>query len=340
MKVLVTGAAGFIGSHAVKRLLAEGHSVVGVDNLNQYYDVELKLNRLKWIGEHTEFHFEQLDIADIQPVQQIFAQYNFDAVIHLAAQAGVRHSLEDPHSYMNANMMGFFSVLEACKRNRIEHLVYASSSSVYGLNSQTPYSTADNVDHPLSLYAATKKSNELMAHSYSHLYQLPTTGLRFFTVYGPWGRPDMALFKFTKAILAGDTIDIYNHGQLSRDFTYIDDIIDGLMAVLEHPPVENSAWDTKQAMYTESIAHSSSPYQVYNIGSGNPVNLMDFVAEIEKVLGKQAKKRMLPMQKGELLTTWADTEPLREMTGFSPSVSFSEGVKCFVDWYLSYYHKQ
>ncbi|WP_394128912.1 NAD-dependent epimerase [Shewanella maritima] len=330
MKVLVTGAAGFIGAHLVKRLIKQGHQVVGIDNLNDYYDVNLKLARLDWIGSSSAFEFIRMDIEDAASMNAIFAEHQFNQVVHLAAQAGVRYSLENPSSYMKSNMMGFYSILEACRQYNITHLVYASSSSVYGLNKKVPFSVDDNVDHPVSLYAATKKSNELMAHSYSHLYNIPTTGLRFFTVYGPWGRPDMALFKFTKAILAGESIDIYNHGNLSRDFTYIDDIVDGLMAVMASPPNLNVAEDDIGNI-------GSAPYRIHNIGAGKPVKLLDFVEQLETALGKKAIRNSLPMQKGDLLTTWADTSQFSECYGHSSETSLEGGVEQFVSWYRDYY---
>ena len=334
MKYLVTGAAGFIGSAVIEQLTAKGHQVVGIDNLNDYYDVSLKLARLSRI-EHKDFKFVHLDIADRNSVADLFEIEQFDNVIHMAAQAGVRHSIDNPYAYADSNLVGHLNILEGCRRYRIKHLVYASSSSVYGLNSKTPFATSDSVDHPVSLYAATKKSNELMAHSYSHLYDLPTTGLRFFTVYGAWGRPDMAPFIFTKKILDGDTIDINNNGDMWRDFTHVNDIVEGVVRIANIVPRLNFDWTVE----TGSPATSCAPYAVYNIGHGSPINLMDFVKAIEAELGIKAKKNFREMQPGDVYQTYADTQDLFIATGYTPKVGIKEGVKEFVDWYKGYYKK-
>lgn len=333
MKFLVTGAAGFIGFHVCQRLLAAGHQVVGLDNLNDYYDVNLKLSRLSLLKSDGQFHFARCELADREGIAALFKQHSFQRVIHLAAQAGVRYSIENPHAYADANLIGHLNILEGCRHHKIEHLLYASSSSVYGLNRKMPFSTADSVDHPVSLYAATKKANELMSHTYSHLYQLPTTGLRFFTVYGPWGRPDMALFKFTRAMLAGDAIDVYNHGQMKRDFTYIDDIVEAIMRVQDIIPQADPAWTVEQG----TPATSSAPYRVYNIGNSNPVTLMSYIEALEQALGFKAEKNLLPMQPGDVLETSADTRALFDITGFKPQTSVSTGVQQFVNWYRDYY---
>lgn len=334
MKYLVTGAAGFIGSAVTERLCALGHQVVGVDNLNDYYDVSLKQARLQRAA-HPLFTFIELDLADREGVAQLFADQQFDKVIHLAAQAGVRYSIDNPLAYADSNLVGHLTILEGCRHHKVKHLVYASSSSVYGLNHKTPFNTSDSVDHPISLYAATKKSNELMAHTYSHLYGVPTTGLRFFTVYGPWGRPDMALFKFTNAIMEGKEIDVYNHGDMRRDFTYIDDIVEGVMRIQDVIPEPNPDWTVE----TGSPATSSAPYRVYNIGHGSPVKLMDYIEALEEALGIEAKKNFMDMQPGDVYMTYADTEDLFNTTGYKPEVKVKEGVKAFVDWYRSYYNK-
>ncbi|HIF9201168.1 TPA: NAD-dependent epimerase [Photobacterium damselae] len=334
MKYLVTGAAGFIGSAVTERLCALGHQVVGVDNLNDYYDVSLKQARLQRAA-HPLFTFIELDLADREGVAQLFADQQFDKVIHLAAQAGVRYSIDNPLAYADSNLVGHLTILEGCRHHKVKHLVYASSSSVYGLNHKTPFNTSDSVDHPISLYAATKKSNELMAHTYSHLYGVPTTGLRFFTVYGPWGRPDMALFKFTNAIMEGKEIDVYNHGDMRRDFTYIDDIVEGVMRIQEVIPEPNPDWTVE----TGSPATSSAPYRVYNIGHGSPVKLMDYIEALEEALGIEAKKNFMDMQPGDVYMTYADTEDLFNATGYKPEVKVKEGVKAFVDWYRAYYQK-
>ncbi|EHM45332.1 MAG: NAD-dependent epimerase [Yokenella regensburgei] len=332
MKYLVTGAAGFIGYHICKRLLDAGHQVVGIDNLNDYYDVSLKQARLDLL-QSPLFSFHKIDLADRKAMETLFADEKFNRVIHLAAQAGVRYSLENPHIYAESNMMGHLNVLEGCRHNKVQHLVYASSSSVYGLNRKMPFSTDDAVDHPVSLYAATKKANELMSHTYSHLYGLPTTGLRFFTVYGPWGRPDMALFKFTKAMLEGKSIDVYNYGKMKRDFTYIDDIAEAVMRLQDVVPVANPEWTVE----TGSPASSSAPYQVYNVGNSSPVELMDYITALEEAIGTPAQKNMMPVQPGDVLETSADTTPLFDVTGFKPQTSVKEGVKNFVDWYREFY---
>lgn len=334
MKYLVTGAAGFIGSAVTERLCALGHQVVGVDNLNDYYDVSLKQARLQRAA-HPLFTFIELDLADREGVAQLFADQQFDKVIHLAAQAGVRYSIDNPLAYADSNLVGHLTILEGCRHHKVKHLVYASSSSVYGLNHKTPFNTSDSVDHPISLYAATKKSNELMAHTYSHLYGVPTTGLRFFTVYGPWGRPDMALFKFTNAIMEGKEIDVYNHGDMRRDFTYIDDIVEGVMRIQDVIPEPNPDWTVE----TGSPATSSAPYRVYNIGHGGPVKLMDYIEALEEALGIEAKKNFMDMQPGDVYMTYADTEDLFNATGYKPEVKVKEGVKAFVDWYRAYYQK-
>ncbi|AKJ42576.1 NAD-dependent epimerase [Pragia fontium] len=333
MKFLVTGAAGFIGFHVSQRLLSLGHEVVGIDNLNDYYDVSLKEARLALIEEHPQFRFIKLDLADREGMAALFAAEGFQRVIHLAAQAGVRYSLENPHAYADANLIGHLNILEGCRHHKIEHLLYASSSSVYGLNRKLPFSTNDTVDHPISLYAATKKANELMSHSYSHLFNLPTTGLRFFTVYGPWGRPDMALFKFTKAIIEGRSIDVYNHGDMRRDFTYIDDIVESIVRIQAVIPAANPSWTVE----TGSPATSSAPYAIYNIGNSQPVRLMEYIESLERALGKIAKKNLLPMQPGDVLETSADTSALDKAIGFKPQTSVEDGVQRFVDWYQSFY---
>ena len=333
MKILVTGVAGFIGMHCAKILLDRGDQVIGVDNLNDYYDVGLKEARLDQLTIHDNFKFIKCGIEDSDSLAAVFSQEKPDRVIHLAAQAGVRYSLTNPHAYIDANVMGFTNVLEGCRHNGISHLVYASSSSVYGYNTSLPFSEHDNIDHPISLYAATKKANELMAHTYSHLYGLPTTGLRFFTVYGPWGRPDMALFLFTKAILKGEAIPVFNKGQMIRDFTYIDDIVEGVIRVLDKPASANANFDPN----VPDPATSASPYRIFNIGNGNPVPLMDYIGALEQALGIEAIKDFLPMQPGDVPATSADTQELGAWVGFQPNTSVTDGVANFVKWYRWFY---
>ncbi|MGF1689545.1 NAD-dependent epimerase [Photobacterium japonica] len=333
MKYLVTGSAGFIGAHVSSILLNRGHEVVGIDNLNDYYDVSLKESRLKSLTKNDCFKFLQIELADNKSIIDLFEKERFDRVIHLAAQAGVRYSIKNPMAYADSNLIGHLNILEGCRHTKVEHLVYASSSSVYGLNSKTPFETSDSVDHPVSLYAATKKSNELMSHSYSHLYDIPTTGLRFFTVYGPWGRPDMAPFIFTKKILNGETIDINNNGDMWRDFTYIDDIVEGVIRVSDVIPTRNEDWTVESG----TPASSSAPYAVYNIGHGSPINLMEFIQEIESTLGLEANKNFREMQPGDVYQTYADTSDLFEATSYKPQIGVKEGVKRFVEWYREYY---
>ena len=333
MKILVTGAAGFIGMHVADRLLASGHEVVGIDNLNDYYDVRLKQARLDRLSAQAGFRFERIDIADEERVSAVFSGERPARVVHLAAQAGVRHSIQNSKVYVRSNLVGFANVLEGCRRSEVEHLVYGSSSSVYGGNSKLPFSEHDNVDHPVSLYAATKKSNELMAHAYSHLFGLPTTGLRFFTVYGPWGRPDMALFLFTKAILAGEPIQVFNQGNMRRDFTYIDDIAEGVVRVADRPAEPFPAFDRHEP----DPATSWAPYRIYNIGNQRPVNLMDYIEAIENCLGKKAEKVLLPLQAGDVQVTHADIGELQRAVDFAPRTTVEQGVRRFVDWYRSYY---
>jgi UDP-glucuronate 4-epimerase len=332
MKYLVTGAAGFIGSAVVDRLTAASHNVVGIDNINDYYDINLKHTRLKRI-EHENFDFVKIDLADREAMAALFVEHQFDLVVHLGAQAGVRYSIDNPMAYADSNLIGHLNILEGCRNNKVKHLVYASSSSVYGLNSKVPFSTSDTIDHPISLYAATKKSNELMAHSYSHLYDIPTTGLRFFTVYGPWGRPDMAPFIFTKKILAGETIDINNNGDMWRDFTYIDDIVEGVIRIADVVPTRDNKWTVEEG----TPASSSAPYSIYNIGHGSPINLMKFIEAIEKELGVEAKKNFRGMQAGDVYQTYADTQGLFEATGYKPQVGVAEGVAKLVSWYKGFY---
>lgn len=334
VKYLVTGVAGFIGSFVVEQLTSKGYYVVGVDNLNDYYDVSLKNARLERI-KSKNFKFVHLDISDRVVVADLFKLEQFDFVIHLAAQAGVRYSIENPHTYADSNLIGHLNILEGCRHNKVKHLVYASSSSVYGLNSKTPFSTSDSVDHPISLYAATKKSNELMAHTYSHLYDIPTTGLRFFTVYGPWGRPDMAPFIFTKKILDGVPIDINNNGDMWRDFTHVNDIVEGVVRVVDVIPTRDNDWTVEFG----SPATSSAPYAVYNIGHGAPINLMDFVKAIEVELGVEAKKNFRSMQPGDVYQTYADTKDLFDSIGYIPKIDIGQGVSEFVSWYKNYYQK-
>jgi UDP-glucuronate 4-epimerase len=328
MNVLVTGAAGFIGFFLSKTLLENGDTVVGVDNLNDYYDVALKKGRLEILERFDGFSFELLDISDREGVEKLFAANRFDVVVNLAAQAGVRYSIDNPHAYVDSNLTGFANILEGCRHSKPDHFVYASSSSVYGENKKMPFSVTDTVDHPVSLYAATKKSNELMAHAYAHLYSIPVTGLRFFTVYGPWGRPDMAYFKFTKAILAGEPIDVYNHGNMRRDFTYIDDIIKGVVKVMGIPPVRAADKENSE---------TPAPYRLYNIGNNEPVELGHYIEVLEKHLGQKAVKNMLPMQPGDVPATYADIDSLTRDTGFKPETSIDEGLGHFVRWYRKFY---
>ena len=345
--ILITGCAGFIGFHLAKRLIKDGYHIIGVDNINSYYDVKLKLSRLNELGlnqstysfgkrytsSHKNFIFFRSDLEDKSFISKIFNTNKIEYVVNLAAQAGVRYSITNPDSYIKSNILGFQVILENCKKHKIKHLLYASSSSVYGLNGKTPFSTDDNVDHPISLYAATKKSNELFAHTYSHLYNLPTTGLRFFTVYGPWGRPDMALFLFTKAIIEDREFDVYNNGKMVRDFTYIDDIIESLSRILVDPPKQNKKWNNCDKI----ISTSTAPYKIYNIGNNNPVNLMDFIEEIKINLGKNAKINFKPIQPGDVKQTFADVTPLIKKINFKPSTSYKIGIKKFINWYKSYY---
>lgn len=333
MNTLVTGSAGFIGSALTLKLLERGDTIIGIDNHNEYYDPDLKEARLARYVDHPNYIHLRSDVAEVKKVESIFQKYKPQRVVHLAAQVGVRYSVENPLAYINSNILGFAHILEGCRYNNIEHLVYASSSSVYGANTSMPFSVHHNVDHPLSLYAASKKSNELMAHSYSHLYGLPTTGLRFFTVYGPWGRPDMALFKFTKAILADEPIQIFNHGKHRRDFTYIDDIVDGILHVLNCPASSNIIWNPNSPDPGTSMA----PWRVYNIGNSVPVKLMDYIAALEDALGKKARKELLPLQPGDVLDTYANVDDLIEQFHYKPSTTVAEGVRRFVTWYLEYY---
>ena len=335
MTYLITGAAGFIGFHLSKRLLAQGKSIVGVDSLSDYYDVNLKKTRLSELDGNSEFTFYKLDLADRGGVENLFSENKFDYVVNMAAQAGVRYSLTNPHAYIDSNIVGFLSILEGCRRNDVKHLVFASSSSVYGANTKMPFSVHHNVDHPVSLYAATKKSNELMAHTYSSLYSLPCTGIRFFTVYGPLGRPDMALFLFTRAILENKPIDVFNHGKMKRDFTYIDDIVEGVVRLIDKVPEPDPDWCGDDP----DSATSYAPYRLYNIGNNNPVELMKFIGVLEDCLGKKAEKNFLPMQPGDVPETYADVDDLTEDAGFKPSTPIEEGIKKFVDWYREYYGK-
>jgi UDP-glucuronate 4-epimerase len=333
VKVLVTGAAGFIGMFVCEQLLARGDEVVGIDNFNDYYEVELKEARAMRLAVLPGFRGLRLDIADRDAMANLFATEKFDSVVHLAAQAGVRYSLTNPHAYADSNLLGFVNILEGCRHNAVKHLVYASSSSVYGGNTKMPFSEHDNVDHPVSLYAATKKANELVAHTYSHLYGLPTTGLRFFTVYGPWGRPDMAPFLFIRAILAGKPINVFNHGKMQRDFTYVDDIVEGVVRTLDKPPAANPGFDKS----VPDPAGSWAPYRIFNIGNSQPVELMDFIAAFEEALGVTAQKNFLPMQAGDVPSTSADVSALTALTGFAPATSVRDGIGRFVAWYRDYY---
>ncbi|ERS93277.1 NAD-dependent epimerase [Staphylococcus simulans] len=332
MKVLITGAAGFIGSHLAKRLISQGHEIIGVDNINDYYDPKLKEDRLKSIGDNN-FTFYKITLEDADKLEEIFKEQHPDVVVNLAAQAGVRYSLENPRAYIDSNIVGFVNILECCRHYDVKHLIYASSSSVYGANTSKPFSTSDNIDHPLSLYAATKKSNELMAHTYSHLYNLPTTGLRFFTVYGPWGRPDMALFKFTKAIVNDETIDVYNHGNMMRDFTYVDDIVEAISRLVKRPAQPNPEWSGANPDPSSSYA----PYKIYNIGNNSPVRLMEFVEAIENKLNKTAKKNYMDLQPGDVPETYANVDDLFRDIDFKPETTIQDGVNNFIDWYLDYY---
>lgn len=331
--ILVTGVAGFIGFHVTQRLLDRGDQIIGLDNINDYYDVRLKEARLAQLKPHERFSFIKLDLANRQGMRDLFADEPIRRVVHLAAQAGVRYSLTNPHAYTESNIEGFMNILEGCRHAKIEHLVYASSSSVYGGNTHMPFSIHDNVDHPVSLYAASKKANELMAHCYAHLYRLPCTGLRFFTVYGPWGRPDMALFIFTKAILEGNPIDVFNQGKMKRDFTYIDDIVEGIIRTLDHPATANPAWSGDKP----DPGTSSAPARIYNIGNHQPVELLHFIEVLEKALGKKAKKKLLPMQPGDVPATYADITDLAADVGFKPATPIEEGIPLFVKWYREFY---
>jgi UDP-glucuronate 4-epimerase len=349
MRILVTGTAGFIGFHLAQRLIARGDEVVGLDNINDYYDVNLKYSRLQLTGiskkdieynklirsdKYPNYEFIQLNLEDKDGITKLFNTFKFDKVCNLAAQAGVRYSIENPTAYIESNIVGFLNILEACRHHNIEHLVYASSSSVYGLNESMPFSTSHNVDHPISLYAASKKSNELMAHTYSYLYKLPTTGLRFFTVYGPWGRPDMALFLFTKAIIEGKPIDVYNNGNMQRDFTYIDDIVEGVLRVIDKNPQADLTWSGSAPNPSASVA----PYKIFNIGNSSPVKLMEFIEAIEKSIGRKAEKNFMPLQAGDVPATWADVEDLWSQLGFKPKTSVNDGIAKFVEWYKEYFN--
>jgi len=349
MKILITGTAGFIGFHLVRSLVGENIEIIGIDNINDYYDVNLKYARLDETGiekskidynipvkseKYPNYTFIKLDLGDSDNISRLFKNNSFDKVCHLAAQAGVRYSLENPFAYINSNINGFLNILEGARQSDVQHLVFASSSSVYGLNKKMPFSTSHNIDHPISLYAATKKSNELMAHSYSYLFNIPVTGLRFFTVYGPWGRPDMALFKFVKNITEGNSIDVYNYGKMKRDFTYIDDIISGILKVLEKLPEGNEKWSGMKPEPSSSV----TPYKIYNIGNGKPVNLMDFINTTEEILGKKAMKNLLPIQPGDVEATWADTSDLERDFGYKPGTAVEFGIKKFIDWYKIFYN--
>ena len=335
MKILVTGCAGFIGMHAAARLLAGGHEVVGADSVNDYYDVRLKENRLLELGKQPAFTFERIDLADRGLAEAMFARHRFDRVLHLAAQAGVRYSLTNPHAYVGSNLVAFMNILEGCRHSQVQHLVYASSSSVYGGNTRMPFSEHDSVDHPVSMYAATKKANELMAHTYSHLFGLPTTGLRFFTVYGPWGRPDMALFLFTKAILEGRPIDVFNHGKMQRDFTFVDDIVEGVIRVMDRTAAPDPAYVSDRP----DPGTSNAPYRVFNIGNHQPVELLDYIGCIEDALGLKAQMNLLPLQAGDVPATYADVDALRDWVGFTPATEVRTGVARFVAWYREYYKR-
>ena len=333
MKILVTGAAGFIGVHVSKALLERGDEVIGVDNLNDYYEVQLKLDRLKLVEQYDQFTFIRMDIANREATQSLFKEHNFERVFNSAAQAGVRYSLKNPHAYVDSNLVGFVNILEGCRHTNVEHLVYASSSSVYGANTNMPFSVHQNVDHPVSLYAATKKSGELMAHTYSHLYKLPTTGLRFFTVYGPWGRPDMSPSLFTGAILRGEPINVFNEGKMQRDFTYINDIVEGVVRVIDKTAEPDPDFDTSLS----DPATSYAPYRVYNIGNNQPVQLMEFIETIENAVGKMAEKNFMAMQNGDVVATYADIDALVEAVGFKPATPLKDGIQRFVEWYKEYH---
>jgi UDP-glucuronate 4-epimerase len=332
-KILITGAAGFIGFHLTKRLLVRGDEILGLDNLNEYYDVTLKEARLAQLTKEPGFRFYKLDLVDREGIRQLFMEHTPDVVVNLAAQAGVRYAEKNPFAYIDSNLVGFAQILECCRHFKTKHLIYASSSSVYGANTRMPFSVHDNVDHPISLYAASKKSNELMAHTYSHLYRLPVTGLRFFTVYGPWGRPDMALFLFTKAILKGEPINVFNFGKMRRDFTYIDDIVEGMMRLLDKPPAPNTSWSGDRPDPGSSLA----PYKIYNIGNNHPVELMRFIEVLEMKLGRKAEKNMMPLQPGDVPETYADVEDLVRDVGFKPDTAIEVGIERFVTWYREYY---
>lgn len=332
-KILVTGAAGFIGFHLSQRLLTRGDQIIGIDNLNNYYDVSLKQARLNILKKQTNFSFYQLELADKIAIEKLFKDHQFDIVVNLAAQAGVRYSLENPHAYIDSNLVGFINILEGCRHSKVQHLVFASSSSVYGANTKIPFSVHDNVDHPVSLYAATKKANELMAHTYSHLYNLPTTGLRFFTVYGPWGRPDMALFIFTKNIIEKKPINVFNYGKMQRDFTYIDDIIEGVVRVMDKTATPNNNWSSNNP----DPSSSKAPYKIYNIGNNQPVELMSFIEAIENCLGIKAEKNLLPIQPGDVPLTYANVDDLFEDVGFKPDTSIELGIANFINWYKVFY---
>ena len=334
VKILVTGIAGFIGHAVARRLSGQGHQIVGIDNLNDYYDVSLKQARLDNLAECPDVQFLQLELADREAVAALFREIVFDRVIHLAAQAGVRYSLENPHVYADSNLIGHLNILEGCRYQQVGHLIYASSSSVYGMNAKAPFTTSDCVDHPVSLYAATKKANELMSHTYAHLYDIPVTGLRFFTVYGPWGRPDMAIFKFVKAMFEGKPIQVYNHGEMSRDFTYIDDIVEGIVRLINVIPQPSA----EAAIFGAGPGYGTAPYALYNIGYGAPVSLMAFIRAIEAATGKEAACEYLPMQPGDVPRTWADTQALLQATGYQPKVHVEEGVRRFVKWYRGFYN--
>jgi UDP-glucuronate 4-epimerase len=334
IKIIITGAAGFIGFHLSQKLLKEGYQVIGIDNLNGYYDPGLKKARLEILGKYNNFSFHKVDLKDKSEVDSIFETYKPTYVINLAAQAGVRYSIENPYAYVDSNLIGFVNILEACRNYPVKHLIYASSSSVYGGNKVAPFSTNHNVDHPVSLYAATKKSNELMAHTYSHLYRIPTTGLRFFTVYGPWGRPDMAYFSFTRDIIAGKPIKVFNHGKMERDFTYVDDIIEGIFRLIHRIPAANKDWDETK----DDISTSFAPYKIYNIGNNQPVSLMRFINILEEKIGKEAEKIYMDMQPGDVLRTYADVSDLEKDIGFKPSTSLEQGLSEFVRWYKDYYN--